>query len=184
LYGKAEQLKKLIEDLFEFTLLTYEGERPKKEKVSLNQLLTQLMDEFEPIAKENHVSFINGIPKEPTLMVVDPNKMVRALENILKNAIKYSIKPGSIHVEMAKHNHYVQISVSNPCESLSHGEVIRLFDRFYRVDTARSSNKSGVGLGLAISKSIIELHQGTIHVDYKNKIIRITISLPFNSNDG
>jgi signal transduction histidine kinase len=115
-------------------------------------------------------------------MVVDPNKMVRALENILTNAIKYSIQPRNIHVEMARHNHYVQISVSNPCKSLSHVEVIRLFDRFYRVDTARSSNKSGAGLGLAITKSIIELHQGTIYVDYKNKIIRLTISLPFNGN--
>jgi signal transduction histidine kinase len=183
-YGKSEQLKKLIEDLFEFTRLTYEGERLKKEKVSLNQMLIQLMDELGPIAKENQVRFINGLPKEQTLLVVDPNKIVRALENILTNAIKYSIRPGNIHVEMAKHNHYVQISVSNPCEVLSHEEVIRLFDRFYRVDTARSSNKSGAGLGLAITKSIIELHQGTIHVDYKNKIIRITISLPFNSNEG
>jgi signal transduction histidine kinase len=183
-YGKSEQLKKLIEDLFEFTRLTYEGERLKKEKVSLNQMLIQLMDELEPIAKENHVSFSNDLPKEQLLMVVDPNKMVRALENIFMNAIKYSIRPGNIHVEMVKNNNYVQISVSNPCESLSQDEVIRLFDRFYRVDTARSSNKSGAGLGLAITKSIIESHQGTIHVDYKNKIIRITISLPFNSNKG
>jgi signal transduction histidine kinase len=181
-YGKSEQLKKLIEDLFEFTRLTYEDELLKKEKVSLNQMLIQLLDELEPIANENNVRFINDLPKEQILMVIDPNKIVRALENILTNAIKYSIHPGNIHVEMLKNNHYVQISVSNPCESLSQEEIIRLFDRFYRVDTARSSNKSGAGLGLAITKSIIELHQGTIHVDYKNKIIRLTISLPYNGN--
>jgi signal transduction histidine kinase len=179
-YGKSEQLKKLVEDLFDFTRLNYEGVQLKKEKVSLNQMLRQLMDELDPIAKDHHVVFRNELPKEPILMEVDPNQMVRALENVLTNAIKYSTTPGNIHVTMVKNKKFVQISVSNPCESLSEEEVTRLFDRFYRVDASRSSNKSGAGLGLAITKSIIELHHGTIHVDYKNQVIQLLIRLPIN----
>ncbi|WP_051591119.1 HAMP domain-containing sensor histidine kinase [Bacillus sp. UNC438CL73TsuS30] len=181
-YGKSEQLKKLVEDLFDFTRLNYEGVQLKKEKVSLNQMLRQLMDELDPIAKDHHVVFRNELPKEPILMEVDPNQMVRALENVLTNAIKYSTPPGNIHVNMVKNKKFVQISVSNPCESLSEEEVTRLFDRFYRVDASRSSNNSGAGLGLAITKSIIELHHGTIHVDYKNQVIHLLIRLPINED--
>ncbi|WP_427127529.1 HAMP domain-containing sensor histidine kinase (plasmid) [Priestia megaterium] len=179
-YGKSEQLKKLIEDLFDFTSLNYEGIQLQREKVSLNQMLRQLMDELDPIAKDSHVIFISNFPKEQFMMEVDPNQIVRALENVLMNAIKYSTPPGKIYVEMGKNKDAVQIRVSNPCESLSEEEVIRLFDRFYRVDNSRSSKKSGVGLGLAITKSIVELHQGAIHVDYKNQVIQLSISLPFN----
>ncbi|MEH7097243.1 HAMP domain-containing sensor histidine kinase [Neobacillus vireti] len=179
-YGKSEQLKKLIEDLFDFTRLTYQGVQFKKEKVSLNQMIRQLIDELDPIANDNQVTFRVDLPKEQVLMDVDPNQIVRALENVLTNAIKYSTPPGDIHVNMYKNKHSVQISVSNPCESLSEEEVTRLFDRFYRVDASRSSNKSGAGLGLAITKSIIELHQGTIHVDYKNQVIQLTINLPLH----
>ncbi|MBU8918416.1 HAMP domain-containing histidine kinase [Bacillus sp. FJAT-29953] len=178
-YGKSEQLKILIENLFDFTRLTYEGIQLKREKVSLNQMLRQLMDELDPIAKDHDVMISSNLPKEPILMEVDPNQMVRALENVLTNAIKYSTPPGEIHVHMVKNEHSVKISVSNPCDSLSEEEVARLFDRFYRVDPSRSSNKSGAGLGLAITKSIIELHQGTIRVDYKNEVIQISIELPF-----
>jgi len=179
-YGKSEQLKKLIEDLFDFTRLTYEGVQLKKEKVSLDQMIRQLIDELDPIANDHKVMFRTDLPKEHIMMDVDPNQIVRALENVLTNAIKYSTPPGKIHVEMFKNKHSVEISVSNPCESLSEEEVTRLFDRFYRVDASRSSNKSGAGLGLAITKSIIELHHGTIQVEYKNKIIQLTITLPFH----
>ncbi|MEH7413808.1 HAMP domain-containing sensor histidine kinase [Neobacillus drentensis] len=179
-YGKSEQLKELIEDLFDFTRLAYEGVQLKKEKVSLNQMIRQLMDELDPIANDNQVKFSNDLPKEQMMMLVDPNQMVRALENVLTNAIKYSTPPGNIDVKMIKNKQSVQISVSNPCETLSKEEVTRLFDRFYRVDTSRSSNKSGAGLGLAITKSIIELHHGSIHVDYKNQMIELTIVLPFH----
>jgi signal transduction histidine kinase len=179
-YGKSEQLKKLIEDLFDFTRLTYEGVQLRKEKVSLNQMLRQLMDELEPIAKDNNVEFTKDLPSEQIMMDVDPDQMVRALENVFSNAIKYSTHPGTVTVEMVKNNDSVQISVSNPCEALSEEEVKRLFDRFYRVDPSRSSNQSGAGLGLAITKGIIELHHGTIHVEYKNKFIKLSIILPFH----
>jgi signal transduction histidine kinase len=177
-YGKSEQLKKLVDDLFDFTRLTYGGVQLKKEKVSLNQMLRQLIDELEPIAKENQAQFIKHLPSEHIMMEVDPDQMVRALENIFSNAIKYSTSPGTIVVKMALSNDSVHISVSNPCESLAEYEVERLFERFYRVDKARSSNMSGAGLGLAITKGIVELHGGTIQINYKDKTITLIVVLP------
>jgi signal transduction histidine kinase len=177
-YGKSEQLKKLVEDLFDFTRLNHEGVQLKKEKVNLGQMLRQLMEELDPIAKDNYVTFMKDLPRESIMMEVDPNQMVRAFENVLTNAIKYSTHPGIIHVEMPKNEDSVKICVSNPCEDLTNDQVQRLFDRFYRADTSRSSSKSGAGLGLAITKSIIDLHDGTIYVDYENQVIRITITLP------
>lgn len=181
-YGKSEQLKKLIEDLFDFTRLTHEGVQLKKEKVSLNQMIKQLIDELDPIARDNNVMFSCNLPKEQILVEVDPNKLVRALENILTNAIKYSTPPGHIQVKMIQNVKSVQINVSNPCESLSKDKIIRLFDRFYRVDTSRSSQKAGTGLGLAITKSIIELHHGSVHVEYENQRITLTIILPYEES--
>ena len=157
-----------------------EGIQLEKEEVNLGQMLRQLIEELDPLAQDNNVAFIKDLPNEPIMMVVDPNKIVRAFENVLTNAIKYSTHPGAVQVEMVKNRHSVQISMSNPCESLSENQVNRLFDRFYRVDTSRSSGKSGAGLGLAITKSIIDLHHGTIQVNYENKVLRITITLPFN----
>ncbi|MET3288264.1 UNVERIFIED_CONTAM: signal transduction histidine kinase [Brevibacillus sp. OAP136] len=177
-YGKSEQLKKLIEDLFDFTRLHHEGDSLKKEKVSLNQMLRQLLEELDPIAKDNNVTFQKDFPSEPIKVEVDPNLMVRAFENVLTNAIKYSTHPGKILVKLVRHSDSVQMTVSNPCEALSKEEVHRLFDRFYRVDTSRTSSKSGAGLGLAITKSIVDLHQGSIVVEYEDHVIRLSIFLP------
>ncbi|MFD0048101.1 sensor histidine kinase [Actinomycetes bacterium NPDC127524] len=178
-YGKSEQLKKLVEDLFDFTRLANKGVQLKKEKVSLNKMLRQLIEELVPIAKEYNVRFIEELPSESIMIDIDPDQMVRAVENVFSNAIKYSTYPGTIHVEMSKNNNYVQIKVTNPCDTISEKEVERLFERFYRVDEARTSNKSGAGLGLSITKGIIELHGGTIHAEYKNNLIQLIINLPF-----
>jgi signal transduction histidine kinase len=177
-YGKSEQLKTLIEDLFEFTRLTHEGIQLKKLKVSLHQMLEQLMDELEPIAKENHVEFQKDFLPERIRIEVDPNQMVRALENVLTNAIKYSLHPGKVRVTLMKKVNTVQIIISNTCDPLSADEINRLFERFYRVDSSRSSSKGGTGLGLAITKSIVELHHGSIDVDYQDHEIQFRIALP------
>jgi signal transduction histidine kinase len=182
-YGKSEQLKKLIEDLFDFTRLTNEGIQLKKEKVSLNQMIRQLIDELDPIAHDTNVVFSCDLPKEPIIIEVDPNQLVRAMENILTNAIKYSTPPGNVQVKMFKTVRSVHICVSNPCESLSMDKINRLFDRFYRVDTSRSSQKAGAGLGLAITKSIIELHHGTVHIEYENQRITLSIILPYEESE-
>jgi signal transduction histidine kinase len=181
-YGKSEQLKKLIEDLFDFTRLNQEGIQLKKEQVSLGQMLEQLVEELVPIAHENQVVFHKEIPRERMLLEIDPDLMVRALENIVMNAIKHSVHPGTIQVKMQKNGQVIQIIVSNPCEPLSEEEVNRLFERFYRVDYSRSSGKGGAGLGLAITKNIIELHHGTIDVDYQEPNISLKITLPFSSH--
>ena len=112
-------------------------------------------------------------------MEIDPDLMVRALENIIMNAIKHSVHPGKIKVKLQKNEQAVQMIVSNPCEPLLEEEVNRLFERFYRVDYARSSGKGGAGLGLAITKNIIELHHGTIDVQYQEGHISLVITFPF-----
>lgn len=178
-YGKSEQLKKLIEDLFDFTRLNQAGIKLTKEQVSLNQMLEQLIEELVPIANENEVVFQKEIPNERISMGIDPDLMVRALENIIMNAIKHSVHPGKIKVKLQKNEQAVQMIVSNPCEPLLEEEVNRLFERFYRVDYARSSGKGGAGLGLAITKNIIELHHGTIDVQYQEGHISLVITFPF-----
>lgn len=181
-YGKSEQLKTLVEALFDFTRLNHKGIQLKMEQVCLNQMLDQLMEELVPAAQGNNVTFCKDFPAERIMIKVSPNHMVRVFENILMNAIKYSLHPGTIRVKLKKSEGAARIIVSNATsEPLSKEAVKRLFERFYRVDSSRSSSKGGTGLGLAITKSIIELHHGSIDVEYDEPEITFVITLPLGS---
>lgn len=113
---------------------------------------------------------------------VDVEKMVRAFENILSNAEKYSSKPSDIIVKADNKGEDVVISISNKGEHLEQDKLNRMFEKFYRVDISRSSNIEGSGLGLAISKKIVELHDGEVWAECDGEIIIINIKLPINSN--
>ncbi len=103
--------------------------------------------------------------------------MVRVIENLFSNAIKYSFKPGKVVVSSFEDNGYVTIAIRNKGENIAKEKVERLFDRFYRVDEARNSNVKGSGLGLAISKNIVKLHDGEIWADCIGNDISFYIKL-------
>ncbi|WP_367757746.1 ATP-binding protein [Ammoniphilus sp. 3BR4] len=183
-HAKSEQIVKLVESLFEYTKLSNAGAKLEKREVCLNELLDQLTDELYPLAESSEVKFQKHYhyPPQKVIVRVDPDKIVRAFENLLINAIKYSQKPSDItlSIETDHEKRMIRITFSNACEEMAVTQLNRLFDRFYRVDTSRSSDTGGSGLGLAITKSIIELHQGTIDVKYEEGTIAFIIDLPLS----
>lgn len=180
-YNKSEKLEVLINDLFEYTKLSNKALNMKKENIIINDLLQQLTEELVPICEENSVTIEKNFNKVKANVFVDPNKMVRVFENLLMNAIRYSAKPGSIAVILSITGEYVYISVSNKCDGISKEDINKLFERFYRTEKSRSSETGGSGLGLAIAKSIVELHGGTIQVEYNEPDICFTVKLIKNS---
>lgn len=176
-YGKAEKLKVLIEDLFEYTKLSNEGVRMHRETVCLNELLDQLLEELVSYCEENRLRISRQLPYEKIMVTVDPDKIIRVFENLLSNAVKYSYKPGVIGVRMTKEAPFVTVCVSNQGAPLSPEELERLFDRFYRVDASRSSETGGSGLGLAIAKSIVESHDGEIWAESEGEEIRFYVKM-------
>ncbi|CAM4395139.1 histidine kinase [Bacillus manliponensis] len=177
-FSKSEQLKALIEDLFEYTKLTNENIVLEKETVCINELLEQLIEEFVPQAEEEGLSFVKKLPDEKIYVKVDPEKTVRIFENLLMNAIKYSKEESEIKVSLQRQRRSMQITVSNYSEEFTREELESIFERFYKKDISRSKVIEGSGLGLAIVKSIVELQGGEIRAEYEEGIIQFIVSLP------
>ena len=170
-FNKAEKLKVLIEDLFEYTKLNNDGIKINKIEVNLSEFLFQLIEELTPIFEENELTVVRKTLDENIIVKLDPDKMVRVFENLLTNAIKYSYKPGEIIVEVYRDDIYGIVAIRNKGNNISEEKISKLFDRFYRVDESRNAQTGGSGLGLAISKNIVELHDGQIWAEcYKNDI--------------
>lgn len=174
-YNKSEKLEILINDLFEYTKLTNDGVNLNKQSIVLNGLLEQLIDELVPISEENNVTISKEFINEKVVVTIDPNKTVRVFENLLMNAIRYSLKPGEIKVMLTKEEDFALISVKNKCDNLSEEDLEKVFERFYRVEKSRSSDTGGSGLGLAIAKNIVELQGGSIEAKYENDYISFNV---------
>lgn len=176
-YSKAEKLQGLIEDLFEYTKLTHQDIPLYKQGVAINEVLEQLLEEYVTLSEEQQLTLIRSIPQERLSVQIDVDKMIRVFENLLGNAIKYSPKPGTITVGMAKERDHVLIRISNKADAITREELEQLFDRFYRIDKARTSDTGGSGLGLAIARSIVESHDGTIWAESADGSIHFYVKL-------
>ncbi len=161
-FSKAERLKLLIEDLFDYTKLNNNGVTLTKTKVNLAEFLSQLIEELTPLVEENNLTIYKKFESDKIFVLIDTMKMLRVFENLITNAIKYSYKPGEILVGLYEHDNTAIVVFRNKGDHLTKEKTDKLFDRFYRLDESRNSNTGGSGLGLAISKNIVELHEGKI----------------------
>ncbi|EKQ58150.1 MAG: histidine kinase,HAMP domain-containing protein,histidine kinase [Clostridium sp. Maddingley MBC34-26] len=161
-FSKAERLKLLIEDLFEYTKLNNNGITLTKTKINLAEFLSQLIEELTPLLDENNLTVYKKFESEKISVLIDTVKMLRVFENLITNAIKYSYKPGEILIGLYQKDNTAIVLFRNKGDHLTKEKTEKLFDRFYRVDESRNTNTGGSGLGLAISKNIVELHEGKI----------------------
>ncbi|MCP3773611.1 ATP-binding protein [Paenibacillus sp. MZ04-78.2] len=180
-YSKSEKLKGLIDDLFEFTKLSNHDVPLHKKGVVINEVLEQLLEEYVTLSEEQQLTLIRSLPQERLLVRIDVDKMIRVFENLLGNAIKYSPKPSVITFGMIREREHAIIRISNKADALTRDELEQLFDRFYRVDKARTSDTGGSGLGLAIARSIVESHEGTIWAESENGEIHFYVKLKLAS---
>ncbi|MDM5247240.1 MULTISPECIES: HAMP domain-containing sensor histidine kinase [unclassified Lysinibacillus] len=183
-FSKSEQLKNLIDDLFEYTKLTNESIVLEQQKVCINELLVQLIEELIPQAEENHRSFIKNFSEERIFATVDSEKIVRVFDNLLVNAIKYSTGDGKIFVSLERKESNIHIRVANESDEFTSEELMNLFERFYKKDQSRTSVAEGSGLGLAIAKNIIELHGGKIDAKYADNMLQFIIVLPITTAES
>ncbi|MCT4594405.1 MAG: HAMP domain-containing histidine kinase [Anaeromicrobium sp.] len=177
-FNRAEKLKVLIDDLFEYTKLTNKGIDLNESSIRLNGMLKQLVDEMIVMADDNNVTLSLHVPNEPVIVKLDGDKMVRVFENLISNSIKYSMKPSIVHIKLYNHMDHVLLSVTNKADTIDPSELTKIFDRFYRLEKSRNSSKGGSGLGLSICKSIVKLHGGNIWAESKNQYVTFNIKLP------
>uniref|UniRef100_UPI003709702A HAMP domain-containing sensor histidine kinase n=1 Tax=Paenibacillus antibioticophila TaxID=1274374 RepID=UPI003709702A len=182
-YNKAAHLKKLLDDLFEYTRLSSIDTHINAHRIDLCQLLNQLLFEIEPIAYENELHIIKEIGSMPVYSVVDSDKIARAIDNLLMNALKYSFKPGAIRIRMLTDHKQVTIEVENRGTPLTREQQDKLFERFYKVDYSRSSEgiQTGAGLGLSIARNIAELHGGSLTLNHEKDLFIFKLKLPIEA---
>lgn len=161
-YEKSKSLNVLISDLFELTKMQNNTINLNNQCINLVELLGQIVAQFEyQFNKSNMKSRIN-FSEEKLIINADAGKLVRVFENLLSNAINYGRDGYYVDIVTSLEDNTAIIQIINYGQSISQIDLPYIFDRFYRVEKSRNSNIGGSGLGLAITKSIIELHHGTI----------------------
>lgn len=174
---KSKKLKILIDDLFEYSKLESGGIKLEKVKVNIIEIIEQDIGELSIKAKERYVGFNKNFKNSKVELLVDPNKIARVFENIIGNAVKYSVEGSDVNINLYENDENVIISFENISESISEEDLDKIFSRFYRTDESRNSEIAGTGLGLAIAKNIVELHEGRIWAQNQDNKFIINIEL-------
>ncbi|EOS27688.1 hypothetical protein C806_00135 [Lachnospiraceae bacterium 3-1] len=179
---KAERLEDLINEFFEITRFNLTHLELEKSTISLKILLEQTIFEFHPVFVEKNLSCELAIEPSDLKITCDPDKIQRVFDNLLRNAVLYSYEGSQIKIRAALAEKMVRIQVENTGATIPEEKLGRIFEQFYRLDSARESKKGGAGLGLAIAKEIVRLHDGNIWAESHKERTIFTVELPFCSN--
>lgn len=177
---KAYRLEQLITEFFEITRFNMSTVQLQKNRIDLNMMMEQIADEFYPMLSEKGLRIDIDMP-ERILMYADSDKLARVVDNLLKNAVNYSYENSSIIIGSRIRNGRVIIKFRNQCDEIPKEKLDVIFDKFFRMDSSRSSQTGGSGLGLAIAKQIVELHGGTIKASSNSEYTDFTVILPYIS---
>lgn len=176
---KAYRLEELISEFFDITRFNLQSIVLNKGKIKLAFMLHQLADEFYPMLTPQGKQVVIHAPDD-LILVGDADKLARVFNNILKNAIAYSYENSVIDLTAAKHADNVIITFTNRGDPIPSHKLETIFEKFYRLDSARSTNTGGTGLGLAIAQEIITAHDGTISVESNLEKTAFTVKLPLS----
>jgi two-component system sensor histidine kinase VanS len=174
---KAYRLEELINEFFEITRFNLQSIVLNRGKIKLAFMLYQMADEFYPMLAPQGKQVDIHVPDD-LILVGDADKLARVFNNIMKNAIAYSYENSVIDISAAQQGEDVVITFTNLGDPIPAHKLETIFDKFYRLDSARSANTGGAGLGLAISKEIITAHGGTIMAESSLEHTVFTVKLP------
>ncbi len=174
---KAQRLEKLINEFFDITRYNLQQIELEEETIDLSYMLVQMTDEFYPLLSA-HGNTINLQTEEGVTIHGDPVRLARVFSNILKNAIAYSYRDTAINVWTERAEKEVRIFFRNSGKTIPTRKLDSIFEKFFRLDEARTSDTGGAGLGLAIAKEIVALHGGTITASSEQEKTTFCVSLP------
>jgi len=172
---KAKRLEELVGEFFDIN--TMDLTLDKRDPVQVSFLLEQLADEFYPLFAGKELTCEPDI--EPRLVVEgDGDRLARVFDNVLRNAVSYSIPGGAVGLTARREGQNAVVAISDEGLEIPEKELSNIFQKFYRLDAARSTRTGGAGLGLAIAKEIVDLHGGSIRAESTGKRVVFTITLP------
>nr|WP_246517623.1 vancomycin resistance histidine kinase VanS [Clostridium aciditolerans] len=179
---KAYRLENLINEFFEITRYNFQTMTLERETIDLYYMLIQMTDEFYPLLEPHGKQAVIHADENMTIYG-DPAKLARVFNNILKNAVAYSNDNSIIDISAEVQQNNVVISFRNTGKTIPKEKLSYIFEKFFRLDEARTTNTGGAGLGLAIAKEIVTLHGGTISAESSNGITVFTVTLPVKQNE-
>lgn len=175
--NKAERLESLINEFFEITRFNLSTLTLELSQVNLTRMLEQITYEFSPMLSDKNLTIaLNS--KSDIIIKCDVDKIMRVFDNLIRNAISYSFNDSTIEISVVSSDDAVQFNFVNHGNTIPKEKLGRVFEHFYRLDSARTSKSGGAGLGLAIAKEIIELHGGEIKAYSENEIIAFEMTIP------
>lgn len=175
--NQAIRLDGLVKNLVTLSKLEEEAKPQTIKTFNLSEAVLETASSFEILAKNNGINMTYNIGKN-IMMTANENEIRQLISILSDNAVKYTTENGNINICLYKSGKNIILSMYNDCENLSREKLEKLFDRFYRADSARSSEKSGYGIGLSIAQVIVSRNGGKIEVQ-SSKPSSITFKITF-----
>lgn len=165
---ETDRMIRLVNDLLQLSKMDNTDDNLNKELIDFNMFIHKIINRFE-MSEGKNATFVRDIPKNGIFVEIDPDKMTQVFDNVITNALKYSKgrKKVEFHVKQNTLFNRMTIQIKDNGIGIPLNKVDKIFDRFFRVDKARTRKMGGTGLGLAISKEIIEAHNGRIWANSK-----------------
>jgi len=179
----AARMHHLIDDILELSAIEAGNVKIYPEPVSLHPLVEDVINSVSASATSRNIAVRNLVPSNAQVFA-DPHRLVQMLTNLIENAIKFNRDGGTVSITLSRFDND-RISVEDTGEGIPSHHLERLFERFYRVDRARSRELGGTGLGLAIVKHLAKAHGGEVKVESTfGQGSRFTIELPKHEESG
>jgi two-component system, OmpR family, sensor histidine kinase VicK len=178
--SETERMIRLVSDLLHLSRFDSRREQLRREKTNLSEMLEEVADRFSFQLRQKEITATIQVEPKFNTAWLDRDGIDQVLDNLVSNAIKYTLDGGTIHISAAGNAAgHLAISVRDTGIGIPKKDLERIFDRFYRVDKARSRNMGGTGLGLSIAREIVRAHGGAISLDSEVGIgTVVTVTLP------
>ncbi len=163
--GQAQRMARLIDDLLSLSRVELREHQTPSDPLDLGALAQQIADGLKPLAAERGVTLDVKLPQQPLHIQGDRDELLRAIENLIENAIKYGASGKRVDIELTGTAREAVIAVKDFGPGIAREHLPRLTERFYRVDVADSRDKGGTGLGLALVKHIAAHHRGRLQIE-------------------
>src|SRR5699024_1966742 len=179
IYDESDRLNTIISDLLNLSKIEKNDLQLNIEKIDLVKLIHKTAKPLLKAFSDKNLTLNLPNKGRSIELFADKDRIAQILVNLLSNAVNYTPEGGMVSVKVREKKNRIVFSVKDTGIGIPQSSIDRLFERLYRVDTARARNEGGTGLGLAIVKHLVDLHGGTITVDsVENEYTEFTVDLP------
>ncbi len=177
--NNADRLARIVSNLLDISKIEAGKVELKKSFINFSSMIKDICARWKLEFSKKRQALRLSLPKKPVNVYIDPDRITEVMNNFISNAVKYTLPGGKIEVELKNRRNKIELSVSDTGVGIAEENLPKVFSKFQRFPRTSGENVQGTGLGMAIAKEIVEMHQGSIKVESKiNKGSRFSFSLP------